>query len=160
MEGLQEQLGADVAVLHAALKPMAAAGGVRGAGVPRLWPACAPAAAAVLAALPALPSLPRRRPFIAVAAAATVAAPSPLQGSTAPHHHHNQHPSSTATGDSFVRVLLNVAALQNDVAVLLLERLPEFCDAQQQQGQGQGEQQPGGGDDAALPALILGQFRW
>ena len=84
----------------------------------------------------------------------------PSQGSTAPHHHqHQQYPApTTATGDSFVRVLLNVAALQGDVAVLLLERLPEFCDAQQQ-GQG-GEQQPGGGDEAALPALILGQFRW
>ncbi|PRW44427.1 Fanconi anemia group D2-like protein [Chlorella sorokiniana] len=50
------------------------------------------------------------------------------------------------TGDSFVRVLLNVAPLQADVSRLLLERLPEFCDAE--------------GEEAPLPQLILGQFRW
>lgn len=95
------------------------------------------------------------------------------------------------TGDSFVRVLLNVAPLQvrlggrgvaavpaplrllpwlwgapppcpcllypttgvrrccctqANVSQMLLERLPEFCDAQ--------------GEEAPLPQLILGQFRW
>ncbi|KAL4858754.1 Fanconi anemia group D2 protein [Chlorella vulgaris] len=49
-------------------------------------------------------------------------------------------------GDSFVRVLLNVAPLQADVAQLLLERLPEFCDPQ--------------GEEAELPQLVLGQLRW
>ncbi len=51
------------------------------------------------------------------------------------------------TGDSFVRVLLNVAPLQNEVAKLLLERLPEFCDSTSE-------------EDKVVPQLILGQFRW
>lgn len=38
------------------------------------------------------------------------------------------------------------ACLQADLSRLLLERLPEFCDAQ--------------GEEAPLPQLILGQFRW
>ncbi|KAL4445301.1 hypothetical protein ABPG77_011126 [Micractinium sp. CCAP 211/92] len=50
------------------------------------------------------------------------------------------------TGDSFIRVLLNVTALQAEVSGLLLQRLPEFNDAE--------------GEEAPLPALILGQFRW
>ncbi|KAL4428110.1 hypothetical protein ABPG75_002199 [Micractinium tetrahymenae] len=50
------------------------------------------------------------------------------------------------TGDSFIRVLLNVTALQADVSRMLLQRLPEFNDAE--------------GEEAPLPALILGQFRW
>lgn len=54
------------------------------------------------------------------------------------------------TGDSFVRVLLNVSPLQADVSRLLLERLPEFC----------GDEGGEGGEEAPLPQLILGQFRW
>jgi hypothetical protein len=53
------------------------------------------------------------------------------------------------TGDSFLRVLLNVTPLQKAVAALLLERLPEFC--------GDGAQEDTGG---GVAQLILGQFRW
>lgn len=50
------------------------------------------------------------------------------------------------TGDSFVRLLLNVAPIQTDLASSLLERLPEFIDE---------------ADDAKdVPTLLLGQFRW
>ena len=38
------------------------------------------------------------------------------------------------------------AVCQADVSRLLLERLPEFCEAE--------------GEEAPLPQLILGQFRW
>lgn len=46
-----------------------------------------------------------------------------------------------------MRVLLNVAPLQTDVARLLLERLPEFCDDTSE-------------EEREVPQLILGQFRW
>lgn len=51
------------------------------------------------------------------------------------------------TGDSFIRVLLNVAPVQKDLAKLLLEKLPEFVDG-------------GDEDENIVPQLILGQFRW
>lgn len=54
------------------------------------------------------------------------------------------------TGDSFVRLLLNVAPIQADLSDLLLERLPEFIDSSE----------VGDDEDKAIPALLLGQFRW
>ena len=55
--------------------------------------------------------------------------------------------AAAATGDSFLRVLLNVAPIQPEVARLLVERLASSCE-------------PDAGDEAGLPQLILGQFRW
>lgn len=52
------------------------------------------------------------------------------------------------TGDSFVRVLLSVTPLQNDLARLLLQRLAEFCEGADTEV------------ERAVPQLILGQFRW
>ncbi|PSC75642.1 Fanconi anemia group D2-like protein [Micractinium conductrix] len=52
--------------------------------------------------------------------------------------------SAPTTGDSFVRVLLNVSPLQEDVSVMMLERLGQFI----------------GAEELALAQLVLGQFRW
>ena len=46
------------------------------------------------------------------------------------------------TGDSFLRMMLNVPALQPDLAQRLLERLPELADA------------------AASAEIVVTQFRW
>ena len=58
-------------------------------------------------------------------------------------------PRVVLTGDSLIRILLNVAPIQTEVASLLLERLAGFNEAH-----------PGQPGEAGLPHLILGQFRW
>lgn len=53
---------------------------------------------------------------------------------------------AAATGDSLVRLLLNVAPLQGELAGALLERVTQF--------------QSGDEGECAVARLILGQFRW
>lgn len=55
-------------------------------------------------------------------------------------------PGLPLTGDSFVRLLLNVAPIQADLASSLLERLPEFIDEAD--------------EEKDVATLLLGQFRW
>lgn len=61
-----------------------------------------------------------------------------------------------ATGDSFIRMLLNMPTIQQQVATLLLHKLPEF-------GQGECEEDVNEGRNSSastIPGLILGQLRW
>lgn len=63
---------------------------------------------------------------------------------------------SHATGDSFMRMLLNMLPLQQQAATLLLQKLPEFtqtvCDDTAADNSGS--------TASTVPGLILGQLRW
>lgn len=59
---------------------------------------------------------------------------------------------SYATGDSLIRMLLNMACLQQQLAERLLQKLPEYSQAECEEG--------AGGSSSSLPSLILGQLRW
>jgi hypothetical protein len=59
-----------------------------------------------------------------------------------------------AAGDSLLRLLLNLPAVQGAVAVMLLEKLPEYSGLQVD------AEAAGTGAPTSLPGLILGQLRW
>lgn len=61
-------------------------------------------------------------------------------------------PEGTGGTDSLARLLLSVAAIQTQVANMLLEKLPEHC------ADAGGSCLPGLRD--SIPRLILNQFRW
>lgn len=55
------------------------------------------------------------------------------------------------TGDSLMRLLLNIPEIQTDLASCLLEQLPLLSKSTE----------GGGGDDPSpLPQLVLGSLRW
>ncbi|WIA09029.1 hypothetical protein OEZ85_008443 [Tetradesmus obliquus] len=60
---------------------------------------------------------------------------------------------SYATGDSLIRMLLNMPCLQQQLAERLLQKLPEYSQAEC-------EEEGAGGSSSSLPSLILGQLRW
>jgi hypothetical protein len=60
---------------------------------------------------------------------------------------------SYATGDSLIRMLLNMPSLQQQLAEQLLQKLPEYSQAEC-------EEDGAGGSSSSLPSLILGQLRW
>jgi hypothetical protein len=59
-----------------------------------------------------------------------------------------------ATGDSFIRMLLNILPLQQHVATMLLDKLPEYSQADCEDGA------PDSDSTSSTPNLILGQLRW
>lgn len=62
---------------------------------------------------------------------------------------------SYATGDSLIRLLLNMLPLQQRLATMLLQKLPEFSEAECEDG---GE--AAGHVMSCVASLILGQLRW
>lgn len=61
-----------------------------------------------------------------------------------------------ATGDSFMRLLLNILPLQQRLATLLLQKLPEFSAAECDEP----DNAAADGSTASLSSLILAQLRW
>lgn len=60
-----------------------------------------------------------------------------------------------ATGDSLVRMLLGLPALQQPLAAALLQRLLEYGESDCEQ-----QRQGGTGATSSVPLLIMGQLRW
>eukprot|EP00879_Flechtneria_rotunda_P031188 GHRR01034048.1.p1 GENE.GHRR01034048.1~~GHRR01034048.1.p1 ORF type:complete len:169 (+),score=79.21 GHRR01034048.1:523-1029(+) len=63
---------------------------------------------------------------------------------------------SFATGDSFLRMLLNMPNVQQPVAMLLLHKLPEYSRAECDDRDGNGSSS----NESSIPSLILGQLSW
>lgn len=61
-----------------------------------------------------------------------------------------------ATGDSFIRLLLNILPMQQRLATMLLQKLPEFSTAECDEPEGPAADS----STASLSSLILAQLRW
>lgn len=59
-----------------------------------------------------------------------------------------------ATGDSFIRMLLNMLPLQQHIATMLLDKLPDYSQADCEGGE------PDSSSNSSTPNLILGQLKW
>lgn len=61
------------------------------------------------------------------------------------------HQVSYATGESLIRMLLNMTSLQQQLATMLLHKLPEYSQAECDDDEV---------NTSSVPSLILGQLRW
>lgn len=68
---------------------------------------------------------------------------------------------SYATGDSLIRLLLNIMPIQQRLATMLLQKLPEFSSAECDEVlQDDDDGAAAGHNTSSLASLILGQLRW